>query len=99
MAENYNGRGKSISTRRSVSGQGIINVNTHLLHPWGDIKIVSLASPDWRQPVLDIKGENDPHNADIAPGILQAHDYANVFIITSFSIPTSFAILRFRPPP
>lgn len=47
MTGNY-GRDKSISTAKNVSGD-IINVNTHLLHPWGDIKIVSLASPDWRQ--------------------------------------------------
>lgn len=60
-----------------------------------------LRSSAWRRrtgvSALDIKGENDPHNADIAPGILQAHDYANVFIIASLSILTSFSILRFTP--
>ena len=34
-----------------------------------DIKIVSTASSDWRQG-WTLKGENDPHNADIAADIL-----------------------------
>ena len=37
------------STRQGTYRLGVINVNTHLLRPGGDIKIVSSASSGWRQ--------------------------------------------------